>query len=111
MKIRKSYTYPMYLVGVDEVGRGALAGPVVVGAVALPTDKRFSNLRDSKKLTPGAREDWLAYIKSRPEIIYAIGRVYPKKIDKINISKAANLAATYACLRLFKRMYEGKEIK
>ena len=101
----------MYLIGVDEVGRGALAGPVVVGAVAVVTGKRFSDLRDSKKLTPGARKGWLAYIKNRPEIIYAVGRVYPKKIDKVNISKAANLAATHACLRLFTRLGRGEEFK
>ena len=50
-----------YIIGIDEVGRGPLAGPVAVGAVAVPKNfdwKLVSGVRDSKKLTPHAREEW-----------------------------------------------------
>lgn len=88
-----------YVIGIDEVGRGPLAGPVVVAAVALPSGKRFRNLKDSKKLSAKKREKWFVYIKDK-DIAYAVARVYPKKIDKINISEAANLAAKKSFLKL-----------
>jgi len=110
-----------YIIGIDEVGRGALAGPVVVAVVIL--SKNFQTkirvnpllknknprqsasisiikLRDSKKLTPRQREIWFEYIKTHPRIFYATANVSPKIIDKINISNAANLAATRALLKL-----------
>ncbi|MBI2592635.1 MAG: ribonuclease HII [Candidatus Colwellbacteria bacterium] len=92
----------MSIIGVDEVGRGALAGPVVVAAVILPSNfttkgRRFSvPLKDSKKLTPRSRELWFEYVKNRAEILYATSRVYPRRIERINISKAANVAASRA---------------
>ncbi len=92
----------MYIIGIDEVGRGSLAGPVMVAAVALSVKKRFKNLRDSKKLSPKAREQWFRVIKSEKEIFYAVCRVTPKKIDEINISASANLAATRAFIKLIK---------
>jgi len=95
-----------YLVGIDEVGRGALAGPVTVAAVLLPRHFRFpisnfqAKLKDSKQLTPKQRQMWFQYIKEQPRIIYAIARISPKIIDRINISRAANLAATRVFLKL-----------
>ena len=94
-----------YIVGIDEVGRGSLAGPVVVAAVSIPQGLRINfsgcgKLRDSKKLTPQKREQWFKYIKSRPEVSFALARVYPRRIEKLNISKAANLAAFRAFCRL-----------
>ncbi len=95
-----------YIVGIDEVGRGPLAGPVVVCALALPAGFliRKSNLlpplRDSKKLTKLQREIWWAWIKNNPKISYALARVYPRRIEKINISQAANLAATRAVQKI-----------
>lgn len=106
-----------YIIGIDEVGRGSLAGPVVVCAVAvlarwLPahpsamtrhSDKEgAAALRDSKKLSPKQREEWFRYFSSHSKIAYAIARVYPRRIEKMNISKAANLAAFRAFLRLTK---------
>jgi len=62
-----------YIIGIDEVGRGSLAGPIVVAAVAATTKFRIQNselrtsklakLRDSKKLSPKQREDWFKFIK------------------------------------------------
>jgi len=93
-----------YVIGVDEVGRGSLAGPVTVAAVAIP--KKFSfpkfknlKLKDSKKLTPLQREKWFDWVKEN-KIPYAVSSVSPKIIDKINISNAANLAATKAFQQL-----------
>ncbi len=96
-----------YSVGVDEVGRGALAGPVVVAAACFPIGLKISNrklgaLKDSKKLSPKLRELWAKYFKSIPEISYSVGRVYPRAIEKINISKAANRAASVACERVIR---------
>lgn len=103
---RASLARQQYIVGIDEVGRGALAGPVTVAAVAVPTGSGFrlpkSNiqLRDSKKLTPKQRGKWFDYLKGHPKIQYALARVYPRTIDRINITRAANLAALRAFAKL-----------
>jgi ribonuclease HII len=95
-----------YVIGIDEVGRGALAGPVVVAAVAIPgafravRNKALGPLRDSKKLTPKAREAWFAHLAQNPRISYALARVYPRGVERLNISRAANLAAFRAFERL-----------
>lgn len=94
-----------YIIGIDEVGRGPLAGPVTVSAVAIPVNFKFSfhlkpKLKDSKQLTENQREAWFGRIKKYPEIYRAVASVYPKVIDRINISRAANLAATRAFKKL-----------
>lgn len=97
-----------YVIGIDEVGRGPLAGPVVVAALAIKKgfnikrNKSLPKLKDSKKLSVKARELWFDYIKNSQKIFYKIARVYPKMIDRINISNAANLAACRACQKLIK---------
>ncbi len=77
--------------GVDEAGRGPLAGPVVAAAVVLPDDCKIEGLDDSKKLSHSKREKILEEIKSIA-ISYAIGIVEPEEIDKINILRASLLA-------------------
>jgi len=89
----------MNLIGIDEVGRGCLAGPVMVAAVCLKKGQKFSGLKDSKHLTEKQRKEWLAYLK-RSKICFATAWVSPKVIDRINISQAANLAALRACHKL-----------
>ncbi len=97
-------------IGIDEVGRGPLAGPVVVCALAIQWKAKSGKLkaetglplRDSKKLSARQREVWCAWIKMQPNIQYALARVYPKTIDRINISEAANLAATRALVKAAK---------
>ncbi|MEK7195921.1 MAG: ribonuclease HII [Patescibacteria group bacterium] len=98
----------MYVIGIDEVGRGALAGPVVVAAVAIPRGARFKNLKDSKKLSPKKREEWFVYIKNEG-IAYTTARVYQKRIDTINISGAANLAARKSFSRLLENLAPEKQ--
>lgn len=95
-----------FILGIDEVGRGCLAGPVTVAVVALPRKLRvisyklWGRLRDSKKLSAKQREKWFRWIKANSKIFYAKASVYPKMIDRINISQAANLAATRALRKL-----------
>ncbi|OHA74026.1 MAG: hypothetical protein A3A32_02805 [Candidatus Wildermuthbacteria bacterium RIFCSPLOWO2_01_FULL_48_35] len=87
----------MEIMGIDEAGRGPLAGPVVVAGVKIRNAKAakrlFAGIRDSKKLSAKKREEWFLFLASRPEIEYAVARVCPAVIDRINISRAANLAA------------------
>ncbi|MBI4086121.1 MAG: ribonuclease HII [Candidatus Liptonbacteria bacterium] len=101
-----------YSVGIDEVGRGALAGPVTVAVACIPDDLRienqgWGNLKDSKKLSPAQRKKWFAYFRNQPALCYSIARVYPRGVERLNISNAANRAATKACNRLLRK----REIK
>lgn len=94
-----------WIVGIDEVGRGSLAGPVTVAAVLLPRgvsirSNTLGPLRDSKRLSPIQRERWAEHIKDHPRIRFTLARVYPRSIERMNISAAANLAALRAFLRL-----------
>ena len=80
-----------YCAGVDEVGRGPLAGPVYAAAVVLDPFIEIDGLRDSKALSVKKRESLNAFISSEA-IDFSIGRVDAKEIDKINILQASLLA-------------------
>lgn len=82
------------LCGIDEVGRGPLAGPVVAGAVILPEDGEILYLNDSKKLSEKKRELLYDEIMEKA-IAVGIGAVSPERIDEINI-----LQATYEAMRI-----------
>ena len=84
--------YP-YICGIDEVGRGPLAGPVVAGAVILPKDDMILYLNDSKKLSEKKREMLYDEIMNRA-VATGIGMASPARIDEINI-----LQATYEAMR------------
>jgi ribonuclease HII len=102
------------VIGIDEVGRGALAGPVVVTAAMVDGNIKKTNLgtlKDSKKLTAQQREAWCEYFKNHPKIIFATARVYPREIERRNISQAANLAAKRALARLIKNIGSDHRIK
>lgn len=90
-----------YICGVDEVGRGPLAGPVVCAAVILPLEDIIEGVDDSKKLTAKKRENLAREIQNRA-IAFNICRIEPEIIDKINI-----LEATKLCM---KNAVEGLEI-
>ena len=79
------------LVGVDEVGRGPLAGPVVAAAVILDHAKPIQGLKDSKKLSHKKRIELADMIKNNARD-FAVGRAEPEEIDKINILQASLLA-------------------
>ena len=83
-----------YICGIDEVGRGPLAGPVVAGAVILPKDERILYLNDSKKLSEKKREELYDVIMEKA-VATGIGIVSPARIDEINI-----LQATYEAMRI-----------
>lgn len=92
-----------YIVGIDEVGRGALAGPVLVVAFALPLRHELGTIKDSKKLTPRGRLAWLERFKSDSRLFWAMASSSPRTIDRENISNAANRAAMRAYLKLIVR--------
>ena len=83
------------IAGVDEAGRGPLAGPVVAAAVLLANDSKLDGLDDSKKLSPKAREKFFLIIKEQA-LSYGLGVVGIEEIDKINILQASLLAMKYA---------------
>ncbi len=85
--------------GIDEVGRGPLAGPVVAAAVILPRDHKILGLNDSKQLSAKKRETLAAAIKEQALAI-GIGRVEPAEIDRINIYQASRVAMTQAVTNL-----------
>lgn len=95
--------YP-FVAGVDEVGRGPLAGPVVAAAVILPLEeaKRIAGINDSKKLSKKKRETLAEKIKEMA-VAYAIEEVGEETIDEINILQATRLAMKRAIERLSPR--------
>ena len=84
-----------YVAGIDEVGRGPLAGPVVTAAVILPHDFDVPGVDDSKKLSEKRREELYDEIMKKA-LAVSIGRVEPKRIDEINILEATKEAMKMA---------------
>jgi ribonuclease HII len=87
------------IAGVDEVGRGALFGPVVAAAVILPPDTRIRGLRDSKQLVREDRER-LAKVVERKALAISIAEVDAETIDRVNIYQATRIAMSSAVARL-----------
>ena len=113
-KMRMSYALPMnqelwdyeikasdqgyqHVAGVDEAGRGPLAGPVVAAAVILPLDTKLEGLNDSKKISPAKREQLFPKIQT---LVHGVAVVNPEVIDEINILQAARLAMKLAVEKL-----------
>ena len=86
-------------VGIDEVGRGPLAGPVVAAAVVLGTGYSWSELKDSKKLTEKKREQLCQEIKQHA-LAWSLGRCEAEEIDEYNIFNASLLAMKRAFMAL-----------
>src|SRR5437660_7528101 len=84
------------IAGIDEAGRGALAGPVVAAAVVLPEKFRHRKLNDSKQLAPEVRETIYDELVSNTEITWAVGIVDHIEIDRINILRATHQAMRIA---------------
>lgn len=89
----REYEHLGYICGIDEVGRGPLAGPVVAGAVILPKDSQILYLNDSKQLSAKKREELYEIIMAEA-VSVGLGFVGPERIDEINI-----LQATYEAMR------------
>ncbi len=92
-KFEREYEQFGYVCGIDEVGRGPLAGPVVAGAVILPKNCDILYINDSKKLSAAKREELYDVIMEKA-IAVGLGMVGPGRIDEINI-----LQATYEAMR------------
>lgn len=92
-KYENQYDNYLYICGIDEVGRGPLAGPVVAGAVILPKDCDILYINDSKKLSAAKREELYCEIMDKA-VATGLGFVGPERIDEINI-----LQATYEAMR------------
>ena len=95
------------IAGVDEAGRGPLAGPVFAAAVIFPMEwirnglpAPLRQINDSKQLTPAAREELFAELTSRPEIQFAVAQVDVQTIDQINILQASHRAMNLALAQL-----------
>jgi ribonuclease HII len=80
------------IAGIDEAGRGALAGPVVAAVAVLPEKFRHRKLNDSKQLAPDLREEIYEELTGSSEIVWAIGIVDSIEIDRINILRATHRA-------------------
>ena len=94
--------------GVDEAGRGPLAGPVVAAAVAILGHQKLPKLKDSKKLSPKKRKEFYNILTNSVGIKWGVGIVSEKIIDRINILEATKLAMVRAISNLKKR---NKKIK
>ena len=89
----KEYSEYEFICGIDEAGRGPLAGPVVAGAAILPKDCRILYINDSKKLSAKKRDELFDEIQERA-LAYGVGVIGHDRIDEINI-----LQATYEAMR------------
>ncbi len=92
-RYEREYADYAYICGIDEVGRGPLAGPVVAGAVILPKDCNILYINDSKQLSEKKREELYDIIMEQA-VACAVGYASPERIDEINI-----LQATYEAMR------------
>jgi ribonuclease HII len=80
------------IAGIDEAGRGPLAGPVVAGAVILPEKFRHRTLTDSKQLSPQRREELFRELTTHDGVVWAVAVVEVDEIDRINILRATHQA-------------------
>lgn len=88
-----------YIVGIDEAGRGPLAGPVVAAAVILPEKFYLAGLNDSKQLSAAKREQYFEYIQEKA-LAVGVGIIHSQEIDEINIYQAAKKAMLTAVNQL-----------
>lgn len=98
-EFERKYEHLGYVCGIDEVGRGPLAGPVVAGAVVLPKDSKILYLNDSKQLSEKKREELYDVIMSEA-VSVGLGFNSPKRIDEINILNATLEAMQQAVSKL-----------
>jgi len=92
-----------FIAGIDEVGRGPLAGPVTAACVVLPKDYTNPQIKDSKKLSPKKREELYPVIIAQA-LAYSVVSVGHKRIDQLNIRNATKLAMELASKRVFAQL-------
>ncbi len=88
-----------YIAGIDEVGRGSVAGPLVAAAVILPNNFKIKGLKDSKALSQTAREKFFLII-TKKALSWSVGKVSERVIDHLGILAANKLAFTRAIKKL-----------
>jgi ribonuclease HII len=92
-----------YIVGIDEVGRGPIAGPVAVGAFLIPKGlswRDFKGLKDSKKLSEKVREEWFSKLRTFPKTHFVVSFTSHRSIDKQGIVPAITSALTRSLQKL-----------
>ena len=99
LSYEKEYSSYMAICGIDEAGRGPLAGPVVAGAVILPAGERILYLNDSKQLSAAKRDELFDVIYKKATAV-SVGIVDHERIDEINILQATYEAMRYAVMNL-----------
>ena len=98
-----------YICGIDEAGRGPLAGPVVVGAVVMPRDSKIEWVNDSKKVTEKRRE--ILYDKITEEALaWGVGIISEKEIDEINILNATKMGLHLALGEVIEKLGKKPDI-
>ena len=100
MQFEHKYEHLGYLCGIDEVGRGPLAGPVVACAVILPKDHSILDPNDSEKLTVLHKREELYDVIMREAVAVGLGMASPARIDEINILQATYEAMPQAVSKL-----------
>ena len=104
-----------FVAGVDEAGRGPLAGPVVAAAVIFTDISRVPQVFDSKQLTEKAREELFEMLTQSDKVIYAFEEVDNEEIDRINILQATHLAMRTAVDKLLQKpdfvLIDGNPVK
>ena len=105
-----------YIVGIDEAGRGPLAGPLAVGAVCAKADTAIEHdffakgIRDSKKLTLGKREALFGWIRQHEELRHVVSMVGPRVVDREGISTATKTAIARALRRVVPEQCSPKDV-
>ncbi len=97
------------IIGVDEVGRGPLAGPLVAAAVNLKAHRFKNRIDDSKKLTPKARQE--AFFEIIDKSVFGLGIINEVVIDRLNILQANRLAMEHAVYNLIDKLKQSKSAK
>jgi ribonuclease HII len=94
-----------YIIGIDEAGRGPIAGPVSVGLImVLKKNKNIlKGIKDSKKLSEKKREEWFEKLKKEKKVFHTCAMIGPKIIDEKGLSYAINLAIKKVCKRTNKK--------
>ncbi len=98
-----------YIAGIDEAGRGPLAGPVVVACCLMPKNSMIEGVNDSKKVSEKKREKLYDLI-TQEAISYGVGIIGQKEIDEINILQATKKGLTIAIKEMEKKLAENPEL-
>ncbi len=118
LEFEKTFEAGSAVMGIDEAGRGPLAGPVFAAAVSLPIDRaetllvsKWSEMNDSKKLSPAKRETLAAVIRQTAGCAWAVASASALEIDRLNILRATHLAMRRAASALAESIGEPRNFR